>query len=93
MTPTTWISLTAFCGMLGLIINTFSRSISAGAYFGRMTTAMENIDKNLAAVLVEVKEHTQKLVEHDLRIFNLEKDRNPDRLDFARRRGRTGNDS
>lgn len=93
MTPTNWTGILGMCAIVTALVAVVGRTMGAGAYFGRVTTAMENIDKNLEAVLAEVKEHTQKLVEHDLRIFNLEKDRNPDRLDFVRRRGRTGGES
>lgn len=100
MTPTMWLGLSVFIAMAGLVATVVGRSYGAGQAFGSMAESMKNMDKNLAEVVMDMKENTkqlvensQKLVEHDLRIYNLEKGRAPDQrpgLDFQGRRRRGG---
>lgn len=103
MTSTMWLGLSVFIAMTGLVIALVGRGYGAGQAFGSMAASMKNIEKTLEAVVLgqhedrkQTIDNSQKLVEHDLRIYNIEKGRPPDQrpgLDFRRRRHGGGGDS
>lgn len=89
MSPTNWTGIIGLCAVVTALIAVVGKTIGAGAYFGRISNSMENIDKNFETMVQGMKQNTEKLIEHDLRIYNLEKGRAPDQrpgLDFRRRR-------
>lgn len=102
MSPSNWNGVICLCAVVTALVAVFGKTLGAGAAFGSMAESMKNIEKTLTEVVhgqredkQQLIEVSQKQVEHDLRIYNLEKGRAPDQrpgLDFRRRRG-AGNDS